>query len=247
MHRQKVHVLVVVDGPMVGERYPLLNILSTLGRASTNTVVLESAQISRLHAQIRLQPIGTTIEDMGSVNGTFVNGHRLTAPSILSPGDLIRFAEFATLQYVVLERDDVAWATPVGPESSTRGAAVSAPQASPSYERTASLSQTARPSVAYEPGTPPRAPVDRGTAHTVAPAGQPASRATEARPSTWIYGVIVILLVLICLCIALAVYLWTAPVTFWERLYSLLGVPLPSGVIGSLVSNAVALGCCLSF
>jgi hypothetical protein len=241
MQRQKVHMLVVTEGPMVGERYALHNIISTLGRASSNTIVLESPQISRLHAQIRLQPHGVMIEDMGSVNGTFVNGRRLEAPHLLSPGDRIRFAEFATLQYVVQERSDAVPSAPSSLEGPTRvtddqfGSAAAPPMPS-SYERPTVAARPSPPSVAYQPVAPERAPVQRTSASST----QRPAVAEPGRPS-WLYGVIVVLLLLLCLCVALAVFLWFAPVTFWERVFDLVGVPMPSGVLVPAVRGVLGL------
>ena len=237
MQRQKVHTLVVTEGPMVGERYTLVNIISTLGRASGNTVVLESAQISRLHAQIRLQPTGVMIDDMGSINGTFVNGRRLTAPHPLSSGDLIRFAEFATLQYVAQDPSGAEGSVATRPVISTariddRSEVASTPSGLPSYARPVSTPRATPPSAAYEPVLPKQAPVDHRAGDTQAPTRRSAGAVGEPRRSTWLYGVIIILLVLICMCVALALYLWFAPVTFWERAFDLLGIPLPSHLLG---------------
>jgi hypothetical protein len=230
MQRDRVHTLVVTEGPMVGERYTLYNLISTLGRASSNTIVLESAQISRLHAQIRLQPQGVMIEDMGSVNGTFVNGRRIDAPQLLSPGDLIRFAEFATLQYAVQERSEPERPGIAGPQGSTRVMGERLGTAQPSPISSAYEGPVApRPSVAYEPAMPARAREERAAQRSVAPARPPTS-ADPKRP-TWLYGVIVILLVLLCLGGALAVFLWFAPADFWEQLFQLVGVPLPTGAL----------------
>ncbi len=101
MQRQREHTLVVTEGPNVGERYPLLDMVSTLGRTSDNTIVFESSQVSRHHAQIRLLPAGAVIEDMGSTNGTYINNRRLVEPHTLSPGDRVRIADYVTLEYVV--------------------------------------------------------------------------------------------------------------------------------------------------
>jgi DNA-binding winged helix-turn-helix (wHTH) protein len=61
-----------------------------LGRDGDVTVWLESPTVSRHHAQIRVAGGDATIEDLGSKNGTFVRGKRLTTPSLLSDGDDIR-------------------------------------------------------------------------------------------------------------------------------------------------------------
>jgi hypothetical protein len=60
----------------------------TLGRESTNDLVLLDDLASRQHAQIRRQPEGLVIYDMNSTNGTFVNGERV-AQHLLRPGDVI--------------------------------------------------------------------------------------------------------------------------------------------------------------
>src|SRR6184192_4718148 len=62
----------------------------SLGRASVNTIVLESPKISRRHALIHLQNIGEFwLIDFGSSNGTFLNKRRIHHPVRLSDGDQI--------------------------------------------------------------------------------------------------------------------------------------------------------------
>ena len=66
----------------------------TIGRDQTNNTVLSHPQVSRFHA--RLTRRGTTymVEDLGSTNGTFVNGEPVTAPRRLEEGDTIRIGPF---------------------------------------------------------------------------------------------------------------------------------------------------------
>ena len=62
----------------------------SLGRASVNTIVLESPKISRRHALIHLQNIGEFwLIDFGSSNGTFLNKRRIHQSVRLSDGDQI--------------------------------------------------------------------------------------------------------------------------------------------------------------
>ncbi|MGC9357467.1 MAG: FHA domain-containing protein [Anaerolineae bacterium] len=61
-----------------------------------------------------------------------------------------------------------------------------------------------------------------------APAQAEASEISAAGPMPgWFYVVMGTLTLLICLCLALAIYLWFAPLNFWEWISGLLGLPLP--------------------
>ena len=232
MESQRQHTLVVTDGPSVGKAYPLQGMICTIGRSADNTLVLDSSRVSRRHLQIRLLPTGTMIEDLGSTNGTWVNGRGLVEPRTLSPGDQIRVADYITLEYVVEEA--IGAATVI---SDTPGGATQMMQDTPRYE----------------PPTPPPPPQGRDfVAYDAAPPGQPLGPVgpevdyvapAEAAPletpepperPRWMGIVIGFLVIAICLCVALAVYLWFAPVTFWERVFDLLGVPMPTGALAAM-------------
>jgi hypothetical protein len=60
-----------------------------IGRGEGNDVVVKDGLASRRHAVIRAQGDRCTIEDLGSSNGTFVNGVRIAAPTALRPGDIV--------------------------------------------------------------------------------------------------------------------------------------------------------------
>lgn len=66
----------------------------TLGRAVDSSIVLTDPKISRSHALIEWNGSGFSVRDLGSVNGTFVNGERLAdAPHLLRDGDTIALGE----------------------------------------------------------------------------------------------------------------------------------------------------------
>jgi len=70
-----------------------LHVSSTLGRTQGNTVVIPNDHISRKHALIQVQGNGECwIVDLGSSNGTYVNGRRVSRPIPLKNGDLIDMA-----------------------------------------------------------------------------------------------------------------------------------------------------------
>jgi pSer/pThr/pTyr-binding forkhead associated (FHA) protein len=63
----------------------------TIGRDAGNDVPLDGDDFaSARHARIEPRRDGVWVEDLGSTNGTFVNGSRLTQPRRLAPGDVIR-------------------------------------------------------------------------------------------------------------------------------------------------------------
>lgn len=73
-----------------GRSYPL-DREATLGRAPVNTVALpEDSFVSSIHARLWRQADQVVVEDLGSTNGTFVNGVRLSAPVALHPGDRLQ-------------------------------------------------------------------------------------------------------------------------------------------------------------
>jgi putative nucleotidyltransferase with HDIG domain len=62
------------------------------GRLSTLEVVLDDASVSRRHAEMRISNGGWRVRDLGSTNGTFINGTRLGPGEVpLKPHDLVRF------------------------------------------------------------------------------------------------------------------------------------------------------------
>lgn len=73
-----------------GDRYPLLGSLTTLGRDESADVVVDDPGVSRRHSEIRVTTDGphlvTSIRDLNSTNGTFVNGERITSQR-LEDGD----------------------------------------------------------------------------------------------------------------------------------------------------------------
>jgi FHA domain len=88
--------LVVIESPALraGEVRMLDSAPLTLGRGFGNDVSLDRDEyVSTRHARIEPRRDGFWIQDVGSTNGTFVNGDRLTQPHRLQPGDLIRIGE----------------------------------------------------------------------------------------------------------------------------------------------------------
>jgi pSer/pThr/pTyr-binding forkhead associated (FHA) protein len=88
--------LVVLRSPALaeGERLQLNSAPVTIGRSSENDLPLDADEFtSSRHARVEPRRDGVWIEDVGSTNGTFLNGAQLTRPRRLSPGDVIRVGE----------------------------------------------------------------------------------------------------------------------------------------------------------
>jgi len=73
--------------------FPLGEGRHVVGRAETCAIVLESTKSSRQHAAIDVAPSGAVVTDLGSANGTFVNGQRLAAPHPLRAGETVMFGD----------------------------------------------------------------------------------------------------------------------------------------------------------
>ena len=88
--------LVVLKSPSVDEGHEVrLNAAPlTVGRSGQNDVGLDGDEFaSARHARFEPRLDGVWIEDIGSTNGTFVNGVRLESPRRLKPGDVVRIGE----------------------------------------------------------------------------------------------------------------------------------------------------------
>ncbi|MEW6566612.1 MAG: FHA domain-containing protein [Chloroflexota bacterium] len=124
--------LIVRTGPNPGMLFDLMKDVTVLGRDVANDIVLSDSEISRQHARLSRTPGGYLLEDLGSTNGTFVNGERLVAPRVLNHGDVIGLGENVTLSFESTLPE--AAATVMGPAArgAARPAAARAPYPPPS-------------------------------------------------------------------------------------------------------------------
>ncbi len=97
--------LTVRTGPHEGTVFELDKETVILGRDVTNDIVLSDAEVSRRHSRMTLSPQGYVLEDLGSTNGTFVNGERLTGPHLLDHGDQIGLSQKLVISYEVTVED----------------------------------------------------------------------------------------------------------------------------------------------
>jgi hypothetical protein len=81
--------IVVVDGPNTGREFELSG-ATVVGRDQSAGLVIDDAEASRRHASLSVDGTTVTVEDLGSTNGTFVNGARISGSKELANGDKVR-------------------------------------------------------------------------------------------------------------------------------------------------------------
>ncbi len=82
--------LSVQQGPLTGQQFSITQPSVTIGRTVGNDIVINDSEVSRHHVRITWNGQQFIIEDLGSTNGTFVNGVRITTPQPLVPGASLR-------------------------------------------------------------------------------------------------------------------------------------------------------------
>jgi predicted component of type VI protein secretion system len=147
--------LVMHSGPTPGKTFPLEGDVLTIGREAGNQIVINDAEVSRKHTQLVFQGGKFIITDLGSTNGTFVNGQRLTGQHVLQPGEVVSLGEQISLLYEMIAVVDPN-ATMIS--SSARAAA---PAPAP-----------ARPAPAPQPAYAGQVPASYEPAYTPPPAKQ---------------------------------------------------------------------------
>ena len=89
--------LLVRSGSLKGRRLPVKVPLVNIGRADFNDVVIADPSVSTSHAKLQRRDDVWVLTDLGSTNGTFVEGERLSGEVALGPGTTVKFGEVAVL------------------------------------------------------------------------------------------------------------------------------------------------------
>jgi pSer/pThr/pTyr-binding forkhead associated (FHA) protein len=117
--------LIMRLGPTPGKIIPLGSDEVNLGRDIVNEIIINDPEISRKHARFLRVGSSYKLEDLGSTNGTYVNGQRLMGPHQLTSGELIMFGENVGMVFervsfdpdatLISEVESDATPTPPGP------------------------------------------------------------------------------------------------------------------------------------
>jgi len=208
--------LTMRSGPTPGKIFPLEQQEVGLGRDLASEIAISDPEVSRHHARFFMQDENFFVEDLGSTNGTFLNGVRVSSPQQLRQGDVITFGEKIVMVFekVIYDRN----ATVVSSQ---------APRTVQSqYQEALPVQEPYQPEpepVAYQqPQSLPRIPGEK------TPQPQMPSRFAKKKDGLppWLIILIVAIVVVICI---IAVTLWFMPASWWCALtFDMLeGCPLP--------------------
>jgi predicted component of type VI protein secretion system len=188
--------LIMRSGPTPGAAFTLEGDQITIGRDSVNEIVINDAEISRRHARLTFQGGKYVLEDLGSTNGTFVNGQRLAGPRVLKAGEVVSFGEQIVMVFEATNFD--AGATVVSP-------------------RAAAVPPVARPAM-----PPPPPPVEYVGSVPASPAPPPSGTGiTVRRPTPLFIFIGVGVFLFICMCVA---FFWWVDANFlWCTFFPFLG------------------------
>lgn len=174
--------LTMRSGPNPGKVFPLEAAEITVGRDTTNGIAINDAEVSRRHAKLTRQDNAYALEDLGSTNGTFVNGTRLSGIFTLKTGDTVSFGENIALLYEAAFDPNATMAAPA---------------------------KAAKTNIAPLPAAPPAAPAPVPSYSGQVPAGPAPVPAARKKSGAARVVIIVIAIILVCLILAcLAVFLW---------------------------------------
>jgi hypothetical protein len=96
-------VLMVQAGKLQGQRWTLTEGEFIIGRGADCDLMIPDRQVSRHHARIRKTARGYVLEDLGSKNGTHLNGVLLDSPQRLQDGDVVQVALAVKLAFIGTE------------------------------------------------------------------------------------------------------------------------------------------------
>ena len=85
--------LVLLTGSTDGRRIRLRGTGQVIGRSSEADVEIDDPYASEFHARVGLQDQRIVVHDLGSTNGTYVNGRRVTSPTTVSRGDTVQIGK----------------------------------------------------------------------------------------------------------------------------------------------------------
>ena len=181
------HQLVMKTGPAPGKVFSMEKTEISIGREMGSDVFVNDEEVSRRHARLTSQFGDYVLEDLGSTNGTFVNGQRATGQRILKPGDTILLGEKVSLTFEEVPFD------PNATQASLSSTEPPPPPTVPDYE-------PPPPEEAQYPSAPPPTYAGRVPESPI----EPLAPEESCTSRTWIWAGCGCALVLVCILIGSA-------------------------------------------
>ena len=91
--RGQPRVLVITQGSQTGQSAALADGVILIGRGADCQIILDDDYVSTRHARVVSGENGIYLEDLGSTNGSYVNGQRITAPTTITLSDTVRIGK----------------------------------------------------------------------------------------------------------------------------------------------------------
>lgn len=205
--------LVLQSEPGSGTEFVLDKAEMLLGRDPGSDIVISDPEVSRHHARLLQVGNSYSIEDLGSTNGTFIRGQRLSAPVTLLPGEVITLGERVTVKFEVVglgvDATIAAFRTPAQTVQKPPAAQPAAPQPSipavPDYVSPQQAAPVNRPPQAYESQLPvPPQPQLTPVYAPIAPPKQPVQAvppAKKKKKSGWVTVILIVIGLILIFCV----------------------------------------------
>ena len=210
------------SGPAAGQSFNLGDEETIAGRDLSCDIPLSDPEISRRHARFFIRDGNAFVEDLGSTNGTFLNGERIASPQQLRKGDVITLGESIAMVFdKVTTEADLAGVTPTPLIELTPPTPI--PVQPHHYEPEIHAQPPVQPAPYYQPE--PTLPQYEEELYEPAKPEHKRKAKGKGLP-TWMMVLIVAIVMLVCV---IAVTMYFMPAEWWCAITfdSLAGCPLP--------------------
>jgi pSer/pThr/pTyr-binding forkhead associated (FHA) protein len=82
----------VKSDTLAGQRYPL-DRPRVIGRSDDADIIIDDGYASEFHVRVGVQEREVMLNDVGSTNGTYLNGRRVSVPTVIGKGDSIQIGK----------------------------------------------------------------------------------------------------------------------------------------------------------
>jgi len=139
--------ILVRSGNKKGQRLTIRVPVVNIGRAEYNDIVLPEESVSTQHAKLQRREGVWVLQDLGSTNGTFVDGEKLSGETPVAPGSTLRFGDVS----VVFEPTDDELGIGKGGAGTKVMGKIEIPPAAPAKPAPAPAAKPAAPAPAAKP------------------------------------------------------------------------------------------------